>query len=46
LLLKNVSQSGLACGPQKPVRSVSLGYSAQPDERLRTDGSVTSLKVQ
>jgi len=46
LLLKNVSQSGLTCGPQKPSRSVSLSYSAQPDDRFRIDGSITTLKVQ
>jgi hypothetical protein len=46
LLLKNVSESGLACGPQKPSRSVALSYSAQPDERFQTAGLITSLRVQ
>lgn len=46
LLLKNVSESGLACGPQKPGRPVSLSYSAQPDDRFQTAGLITSLKVQ
>jgi hypothetical protein len=46
LLLKNVSDSGLACGVQKPVRSVSLSYAAQSDERFHTAGQITSLKLQ
>jgi hypothetical protein len=46
LLLKNVSESGLACGPQKPGRAVSLSYSAQPDDRFQTAGLITSLKMQ
>jgi len=46
LLLKNVSESGLACGPQKPAPTVSLSYSAEPDERFQTLGLITSLKVQ
>ncbi|MBV8895707.1 MAG: hypothetical protein JO051_04280 [Acidobacteriaceae bacterium] len=46
LLLKNVSEAGLACGPQKPTPTVSLSYSAEPDERFQTVGLVTSLKVQ
>lgn len=46
LLLKNVAESGLACGLQKPSRTVSLSYSAQPDDRFQTAGLVTSMKVQ
>jgi hypothetical protein len=46
LLLKNVSESGLACGTQKPSRAVSISYAAQPDDRFQTAGLVTSLKLQ
>jgi hypothetical protein len=46
LLLKNASESGLACGPQKPGRAVSISYSAQPDDRFQTAGLITSLKLQ
>lgn len=46
LLLKNVSESGLACGTQKPGRTVSISYAAQPDDRFQTAGLITSLKLQ
>ena len=46
LLLKNVSESGLACGTQKPERNVSLSYAAQADDRSRTAGLITSIKLQ
>jgi hypothetical protein len=46
LLLKNASESGLACGPQKPGRAISISYSAQPDDRFQTAGLITSLKLQ
>lgn len=46
LLLKNVRESGLACGAQTPSRVVSITYSAQPDDRFQTAGLITSLKLQ
>jgi hypothetical protein len=45
LLLKDASQSGLACGPQQPPRRVSLAYSADPDERFHTAGTVVNIQV-
>lgn len=45
LLIKDISQSGLACGAQSPPRRVSLAYSADPDDRFHTAGTVTSLQV-
>ena len=46
LFLKNVSEADLPCGPQQPVRHVSIAYSAQPDDRFRTAGNVVSIKIQ
>ncbi len=46
LLLRNPSQADLPCGPQQPVRHVSVAYSAQPDDRFHTSGNVVSLKLQ
>ncbi len=43
LLLKNAGDSGLTCGPQQPARLFSVTYAAQPNERLRTSGTVLSL---
>lgn len=45
LLLKDVSQTGLACGPQQPPRRVSLEYSADPDDRFHTAGTVINLQI-
>lgn len=45
LLIKDISQSGLACGVQQPPRRVSLQYSADPDDRFHTAGNVVSLQV-
>ncbi|MGA8026994.1 MAG: hypothetical protein WB992_07600 [Bryobacteraceae bacterium] len=46
LFLKGSSALGLSCGVQQPPRRVSIGYSAQPDERFHTAGNVVSIKVQ
>jgi len=46
LLLPDPSHSGLTCGPQKPVRRVTVVYAAQPDDSYHTAGSVVSLQVQ
>ena len=45
LLWRNMSDLGLGCGEQNPPVRVSLTYSAQPDERFQTDGTVSSLRV-
>lgn len=46
LLLRNASELGLTCGDQKPTLSVIVTYAADPDESLRTDGTVLSLKTR
>ncbi|MFL6417347.1 MAG: tetratricopeptide repeat protein [Bryobacteraceae bacterium] len=46
LLLRNVSEAGLACGTQNPPLRVTVTYSAQPDETLRIDGTVLSLETR
>ncbi len=46
LLLKNVSESGLSCSDPQRARRVSVTYSAQPDDRFGTAGSVTALESQ
>jgi len=46
LLLRNASESGLTCGDQKPTLPVIVTYAADPDESLRTDGTVLSLKTR
>jgi hypothetical protein len=46
LLLRNVTESGLACGAQKPARTVSISYAAEPDDRFHTVGLITTLKLQ
>ena len=46
LLLKNVSQSGLSCGEQRPPARLSVHFAAQPDERLQTSGTVTMLEIR
>ena len=45
LLLKNASEAGLACGDQQPPKRVSLTYSAEPDERFSTAGTVSDLNL-
>jgi len=46
LLVPRMSDSGLACGAQQPVRRITLTYAAQPDDRFGTVGNVTILQVQ
>jgi len=46
LLLKQIPQSGLACGPQHPPRRITVAYSAEPDERFHTVGTVVTMQVQ
>jgi len=46
LLLRNPSESALACGDQKPALPVTVTYSAQPDDSLRIDGTVLSLQTR
>jgi len=46
LLLRNGAESGLTCGDQKPILPVVVTYAADPDESLRTDGTVLSLKTR
>lgn len=45
LLVKDISQSGLACGEQRPPRRISLAYSPDSDERFHTIGTVIKLQV-
>ena len=45
LLWRNTSDLGLSCGEQKPPLRVSLTYAVESDERFKTDGSVSSLRV-
>lgn len=45
LLLKDISPSGLACGIQHPPKRISLAYSADPDDRFHTAGTVVSMQV-
>ncbi len=46
LLLKNASEFGLACGEQRSPARLSVSFAAQPDEQLKTSGTVTTLKIQ
>jgi len=46
LFLKDSSGANLPCGAQRPVRRVSIAYSARPDERFHTAGNVILLKIQ
>lgn len=46
LFLRNATESGLACGDQKPPVAVTVTYAAQPDESLRTDGTVLTLQTR
>jgi hypothetical protein len=45
LLLRNASESGLTCGDQKPAVRVTVTYAAEPDDSLRTDGTVLTLQA-
>ena len=45
LLMKDIPQSGLACGEQRRARRVSLTYSVDSDDRFHTVGTVISLQV-
>ncbi len=44
LLLKDVSQFGLTCGEQHPAPRLSVNFAAQPDEQLKTSGTVVELQ--
>jgi hypothetical protein len=46
LLLKQIVQSGLTCGPQQPPRRITVAYSAEPDEGFHTAGTVVTMQVQ
>jgi hypothetical protein len=46
LLLKNASEFNLACGEQRSPARLSVTFAAQPDERSKTSGTVTTLQVQ
>lgn len=46
LLLKQSAQIKLACGTQKPARSVSLSYVATPDDVSHTAGSIVQLQLR
>lgn len=38
--------TAVSCGPQQPARRVSLSYSVDPDDRLRTVGRIIELQLQ
>ena len=46
LLLQNLSEFGFACGDQRPAPRLSVNFAVRPDERLKTSGTVMTLKVQ
>ena len=46
LLLKNAGEFKLACGEQHPPAQLSVRFAAQPDERFKTNGTVTTLEVR
>lgn len=44
--LVNGGEKALACGPQKTVRNVSVGYNRKIDKRLGTTGEVVSIEFR
>jgi hypothetical protein len=47
LLLKPAAPpAGLSCGMQRPPLRVTVAYSADPDERFHTAGTVVTMQVQ